>query len=135
MLIDNALMFSNRQSITADGASTNYIDLSNLINLGTGEPVAVVVCVDVVTSGTINFIVQTDNNTSFSSPTAIAQTGNVTPSDNSRIVIPIPPGSATERYMRLFYDWTSGSFSVTAFITEADMIQNEAVYPAGYTIQ
>ena len=143
MLLDAQLLFSDAQAVTVDAATTNYIDLGIARNLFDGKTMAVVMTVDVSadhTTGdeTYSFQIQTDDNTSFSSATAlvtqtIAFSGLTA---GTRVIFPVPVGQLVERYLRMFYDTggTTPTITVTAFLMPLDMVQKDKIYAKGYTI-
>lgn len=143
MIIDSQHLFSDAQAITADAASTNYIDLGVARNLFDGEPMAVVLIVDAAADGTTTdetyeFQIETDDNTSFSSPTDLLahSIGYAALTLASRHILPIPVGAAVERYLRLYYNvgGTSPSVTVTAFLQPLSMIQKDKHYADNITI-
>jgi hypothetical protein len=138
--IDAFNRYSADQALTADAASTNVIDHVNAGRLGDGEPMAVVFTVDVAAAGggTLNFQLQTDDNEAFASAATVCQTGAVAAASltaGAQIVLPIPPGVATERYTRVNYDLTTMTgITVTARLTPMSMIPSGALYPDNITI-
>lgn len=156
MIIDNQLVFSDAQSITVDAVGTNVIDLSVDRSIGNGEPMAVVFCVDVAASQDdgdedYTFDVEYASNAAQSTgrqligrrifesgtPTAPAQDADLLVA-GFKFVIPIPPTalSESERYLGIRYDvtGTTPTITVTAFLQPMSMIQNDVVYPDGFTI-
>ena len=63
MRIDAQNLYSDAQAITADAASTNSIDHGSDRNIGLGEPLSVVIIVDVAAAGggTLAITIQTDD--------------------------------------------------------------------------
>lgn len=137
MIIDSRLEFSVAQAITADAASTNTIDLGSDRDIGVGQAMWVIIQVDVAadaTTGdeTYSIILQTDDNSSFSSATNIA---TYTPTAamltaGSRHVIGMP--LANERYLRLNYDvgGTTPTVTLSAWLTDQEPTKWTA-YPDG----
>lgn len=137
MYVDAQLLFSDAQAVTADAASTNLVDLGVARNLFDGEPLVVVLIVDVAadfTTGdeTYEFEIQTDDNASFSSATdliahAILATALTA---GSKHFIPIPVGAAVERYIRVRYDvgGTTPTITVTAFLAPLSMADKYKAY-------
>lgn len=140
MILDAEQVFSARQAVTADAASTNVIDLGADRDVGTGEPLAVVVICDVELDGTtptIVFQVQTDTVENFASPTLVAQSKTYSAlAAGERVVIPLPPDLPRERYLRLNYDvnGTSPTITVSAFLQPLSMIHSDKTYPDAVTI-
>lgn len=144
MLIDAQCLFSESQAITADANSTNYMDLGTQArNLFDGEPMAVVLIVDVAADHTTGdevyeFQIQTDDNTSFSSATALV-TKTILYSAltaGAKHVLPIPVGSTLERYLQVYYNvgGTTPTITVTAFLQPLNMVQLDKVYDDNVTI-
>lgn len=138
MIIDAQHLFSNAQAITGTVVSTNVIDLLKDRDIGIGEKMAVVVAFPVaLNGGTIDIIVQTDDNEAFSSAvTLIAhpQIAAAAAIAGSRFNIPIPADRRCERYLRVQYTLGANTATVTTFLTGADMVQNENVFPDAITI-
>src|SRR3546814_6230595 len=124
MIMDNTLVFSDGQAITADAGSTNVIDLgatgtpygaaSALVrDIGKGGCnislyVGVVEAFNTLTS--LQISLQVDDNAAFSSAKTVAQSAAIPLADltlGAEIAFPdyVPEGT-DERYMRLYYDVT-----------------------------
>ena len=124
MLIDKLLRFSASQSLaSASGtASTDILDLGadrDMTALGRPLYVAVVLEASGGTSPTLQVIVQTDDNSGFSSAVAL-HTGPALAQASNRVqIIPIP--HTNERYLRLTYTQggASPTATVSAFITDS----------------
>lgn len=143
MYIDSQLLFSDAQAVTADAASTNLVDLGVARNLFDGEPLAVVVQVDVAADvanadETYEFEIQTDDNASFSSATDLLAhvIAGASLTAGSVHVLPVPVGASVERYLRLRYDvgGTTPSITVTAFLQPLSMVQKYKSYADNITI-
>lgn len=143
MILDAQNLFSDAQAVTADAASTNYIDLGVARNLFDGEPMAVVIQVDVAADGTTTdetyeFQIETDDNTSFSSATDLLlhSIGYASLTAGSTHVLPVPVGAAVERYIRVYYNvgGTTPSVTVTAFLQPLSMVQKYKNYADGLVI-
>lgn len=141
MIIDAQHLFSDAQALTATAASTNSIDLGVATTyIGSGEPMCVVIQATVAMGGTSPTMIatlQSDDNSSFSSASTVV----VSPTFSSfaagaKYVLPIPPGTATERYIRLNYTMggTSPTITVDAFLQPMSMVQNYVAYADGITI-
>jgi len=142
MYLDAQLLFSDAQALTATAASTNIVDLGVDGNIGIGEPMAVVVVVDVAlddTTGDETYVidVEADDNSGFSSATTIA-TKTATRGDaaGTRYVLSLPADDSAERYIRVNYTLggTTPTGTVTAFLIPQNMIQNDKYYADGFTI-
>lgn len=142
MYLDAQAQFSDAQALTVTAASTNLIDLGGDHNFGIGEPMSIVIVVDVAadfttTDETYVVDLQTDDNAGFASAASLGSATILGGSAaGSKFVIPVPADSRGERYIRLNYTLggTSPTVSLTAFMIPSNMIQNEVVYPDGYTI-
>lgn len=125
MILDADLQFSDAQSVTATAASTNSLDLSAIRDIGTGQPMYVVMNLAAAMVGAgaiITVTAETDDNSSFSSATT-TQTLGVFPAVSAagtKLVCAIAPDAANERYLRLKYTVSGGtltSSSVDAFLS------------------
>jgi hypothetical protein len=143
MYIDSQLLFSDAQAVSADAASTNLVDLGVARNLFDGEPLAVVLVVDVAADGTTTdetyeFQIETDDNSGFSSPTdlLVHSIGYASLTAGSKHVLPVPVGAAVERYLRVYYNvgGTTPSVTVTAFLQPLSMVDKFKVYADNITI-
>ena len=142
MIHDAQNLFSDAQALTAAAASTNLLDLGSARDLGTGENLFVVLTVDVaLTDGssdsTVTVDLQTDDNSTFNSPTtgqtlftiaALAAIG-------TKYIARIQPGGANERYARLYYTPNNGNLSTGSVTAElVHDVDKFTAYPKGYTI-
>ncbi|HXH24038.1 MAG TPA: hypothetical protein VNI78_02240 [Vicinamibacterales bacterium] len=145
MLLDAQTLLSDAQAVSADAVSTNIIDLGAVRQIGDGNPLAIVICVDVAadaTTGdeTYSFEVQTDDNSGFASPTTLIDQDipRAVLTAGSIHVIPLPTGSnpRLERYLRLNYDvgGTTPSITVTAWVAPLNFVQTAKHYADGITI-
>lgn len=138
--VDAQQTFSDAQALTVTAVSTNLLDHSQDRNLGIGKPLCVVLTVDVAAAGggTLTVTVQSDDNSAFSSPGTVTATGAIAAAAlvaGAQIIIPIPPDTATERFMRLNYTLaTMTGITVTAFLAPIDQVQNATQYAAGITV-
>ena len=102
----------------------------------------VVITVDVAaggTSPTLQATLQSDDNSSFSSAASVVAGPTLAAAamtKGAKFFLPIPPGTLTERYLRMNYTvgGTSPTVTVTAEIQPMSMIQSEAYYKRGYTV-
>lgn len=156
MLIDAQHLFSDAQAVTADAVGTNVIDLSADRNIGAGEPMCVVFCVDVAadqTTGDEDYTFDVEYATNAAqttgrqligrrvfesgTPTAPAQDADLLVA-GFKFVIPIPPValSESERYLGIRYDvtGTTPTITCTAFLTALSMVQGDVQYPDALTI-
>ena len=140
MFIDAQNLFSDAQALTTTAASTNLVDLSADRDIGKGEPMVVVLSLDVATDGTTgdetySVDLETDDNASFSSPAVLSTTAVARSlAAGTQFVIAVP--ATNERYLRLNYTLggTTPTATVTAFLTAASMVQNFVAYPDAITI-
>lgn len=141
MLLDKTLEFSLAQALTATGVSTNYLDLGSDRDIGQGEPLSIMIDATVsadITTGdeTYQVQVQTDDNTSFSSPTTIGAftlTAAQLAAGAPPVQLPFP--LTNERYVRLNYvlGGTTPSVTLNAYLT-LNEYQAKQAYPVGYAI-
>ena len=138
---DRENQFSAAQALTASAASTDVVRVGK--NLGIGEPMCVVITVDVAAKSsdgneTYTAKLQTDDAAAFGSATDIGETVTITRGDpiGTRKIIPVPPNVNADDYLRVYYTLggTNPTVSVTARLMPQAAIQNNAVYPAGNTI-
>jgi hypothetical protein len=135
--VDAQNLYSDAQALVATAASTNIIDHGQDRNLGVGEPLVVVVTVDVAAAGggTLAIAIQADDNSGFASPGTVATTAAIAAAAlgaGALVVIPVPPDLATERFSRLNYTMvTMTGITLTAYLTRANMVQNAVQYASG----
>jgi hypothetical protein len=120
MIVDNSLVFSNHQAITADAASTNIVDIGAA---GTAYGHAAAVARDIGKAAEIPLLVevteafntltslivslQCDEDVAFGSPQTLASRTYALASLTLGAVLPFPaeiPEGTNERYLRLYYD-------------------------------
>ncbi len=126
MYIDKLLELADAQALTATGNTTNTIDLGSDRDVGNGQPLYLVLSLDVAPDGTTGdetyvFTLTTDDNSSFSSATTIlTQTVVRSTAAGTRYVLPIP--SANERYLRGTFTLGGATPSVTysAWLTKEE---------------
>lgn len=137
MIMDRTLLFSDKQAITADAASTNVVDLGATgtvygsaspmvrdIGPGTQIPLIVTVTETFNNLTSMAILVQVDDNSSFSSATTVYTSPAYTLAQlatGAKYLLPdwLPVGT-NERYVRLYYDITGTAPStgkVTAGVT------------------
>ena len=142
MYIDYENQISDAQALTATADSSHYIDLGTDRHISRGAPMALFISVDTAAdtaSGneTYQFQLETDDNTSFSSSTIVADAtiAGSALTAGSRHVIPM--GLSNERYLQGVYTLggTTPSVTITASVQPMNMIASEdVVYPVGYTV-
>lgn len=134
MILSAEDLFSDGQSVTASGASTNYYDLGapgtvlgapgalSISNFSSMIPIWVSADAAATgTSPTCSVQVEQDDNTSFSSATAVGGSFSLGTAAGAVAAIQILPEDITERYIRLQYTLggTSPVFTITAGIVGA----------------
>ena len=146
MIVDAQTVLSDAQALTGTSAviSTNIYDGSSDRNLGTGEPLAVVISFDVALAGTSPtwlVALQTATDAAFTSPVTLFTSQTFSGAANlpaGKILrYLIPQLDEQLQYFRLSYTMggTSPTSTVTATIERADMAQAaEVYYPKNYTI-
>lgn len=143
MIIDAQNTFSINQALTGTSAvaSTDNLDFGTFPrDVGRGEPLAIVLSVDVTAGGTtptLTVTVQTDDNTGFSSAATVLVSPTYTAAQlvaGATFILPLP--SSNERYLRLSYlqGGTSPTVTVSASLQPLSMVQNYASYPDAITI-
>jgi hypothetical protein len=122
MIIDNTLVLSDGQAITADARSTNVIDLGATgtpighatgidrdVGKGCGIPIVVEVTEAFNTLTTLTVSLQSDDNAGFTTPKEIASRtyplAQLTLGAKLSFPAVLPEGT-DERYVSLFYDVT-----------------------------
>ncbi len=156
MYIDDQLLMSDSQALTATAVGTNTIDLGVARSMGNGEALAVVFVVEVAADQTTS-----DEDYTFTveySSSADQSTGYVTmgqrlfesgtpaaPAQNADLLvagykffIPVPPTTAgdDERYLGVRYTLagTTPSITVSAYLAPMSTIDQDVLYADGFTI-
>ena len=123
MIVDDTLVFSDHQAITADAASTNIIDIGAAgtafghgaavrrdIGIGTSIPVFVSVTEAFTNLTSLTISLQTDNDAAFGSPKTVATSAAIAAASlvaGYKFTWPAElPEGTDERYIRLYYDVT-----------------------------
>lgn len=147
MLIDKQTEFSSAQAITASAASTNYIDLNSVRNIGAGEPMYLVLHVttaftDASSDSTVTPSLETDSDSGFATALATIRTYDVFAALTAANTIrkyrlePVTDAGPYKRYIRMYYTVANGNLStgaISAFLLQD--VQAWTAYAAGYTIQ
>ena len=146
MLIDNNLLFSDAQAITATAASSNQIDTGPLFSgntgrrLGHGKRAYVFISVDTAftdsgSDSTVTVTLRTDDNSSMSSPTVVATLTTLAAltAAGTKVFFPIPMGTY-ERYIDLNYTLANGNLT-TGAVTAGIVLDADDYYTTapGYT--
>jgi hypothetical protein len=141
---DRENQYAGAQALTVSVASTDLIDHGIDRNLGLGEPMCVVITLDVAADATDNdetytAKLQTDSDLAFGSATDVGETVTITRGDaaGSRYIIPIPADTKMERFSRLYFTLggSTPTVTVTARLMPQRLVQSPNVFFAkGYTI-
>jgi hypothetical protein len=135
-ILDTMARFSNAQSIAAgvgDVVSTDIYDTGAQADAGIGEETYLEIrTVAAVTSGggaTVQFVLQTDDNPSFSSPREFPLTAALALSaltaNTRQVLTRLPVG--LERYLRVIY--RIGTATTTGGTASAYLLKNPQVAP------
>jgi hypothetical protein len=122
MVLDKEQMFSEGQAVTNSQASTNYIDLGSVRDIGVGEPLDVLfispVAAQSTGSSTLVIALETDTQSSFATKVTLAQSAAIAKAAitaGAELWRPRVP-AGVQRYLRAFYtvgtaDLTAGTFT------------------------
>jgi len=145
-ILDAQTLLSDAQAITADAVSTNTYDAGATTpqrDIGGGEPLAVVITVDVAadaTTGdeTYSFEVIQSAAANLGTPDVLIDR-TVAAADlyaGAQVVIPLPPGAQTKRYLGLNYNvgGTTPTITCTAYILPQNFAPQIKSYADGFTI-
>lgn len=134
MILDKLNLFSNAQAVNSSSGSTDVFDLSTSSPCGGGEEFEVLIHVDTAVeaagAATVQFKLQTDDNSAFSSPTTLVQTDAIPKATlvaGYQIKLRFKPGALMERYLRLYYAVATGPLTAGAFTA--------AMLPVGFGTQ
>lgn len=140
MYLDSLGQFSNAQALTGTAVSTNVIDLTSDRNIGVGEPMAVVISVDVALDGTTGdetYVVTLQTGTT-ATPTTVIGTITMTRGDaaGTQYVFILPADSTVQTFLRLNYTLggTTPTGTLSADLKPLSMVQNDDVYAASVNI-
>jgi hypothetical protein len=125
MYVDAQLLFSDAQAVTASAASTNYLDLGSVRDIGTGEPLYLVSIVDIAmtdsgSDSTITVSLQGDSTTTFTPDGSENMFVFAAASAAGTIKIArLNPDSAPlqYRYVQAYYTAANGNLSTGSFTT------------------
>lgn len=148
MILDAQTQLSNAQDVTgADAYSTNTYDTgasSPSRRIGDGEPMCAVVTVDTAAGAdggsftdTFDFMVVDSPNANLGSHTVLAQRRIAAAAlvAGAIIVIPIPPGTNTQRYVGMRYELgADDTVSVSAWIVPQSFVAKLMTYAKGYVV-
>jgi hypothetical protein len=141
MILDAQTTLSDFQALAASGVSTNLIDFTKVRNLGVGEPLALVLTLDVAadaTDGNETYTaqLQTDTTAAFGAPVAVGPVITITRGDaaGKKYTILLPNDASFKQFVRLNYvlGGTTPSVTLTAEIVPAFDVQNaDTIFPVG----
>jgi len=147
MKLDKETLLWSDAALSATGVSTNKYDFGHTAGgFGTGEPVAMIVTVDVAAkvTGTETYefqVVQATADDGTTGQDVLVSVPFTTALAGTRlkagaiVVVPIPPGSVTKRYLcGKFVGANTPTITVTAFFAPLNFAQVTKDYPKGYTI-
>lgn len=142
MILDKQLQLSDSQALTATAVATNVIDLGAARDVFAGEPMCIIMNVEVAAdftsaNETYAFGIETDDNAGLSSATVLS---TVTLAASvltlkSVHILPIPVATM-ERYLGLRYTLggTTPTVTVSAHVIPLNQAQQYRVYADGFAI-
>ncbi len=147
-ILDALTMLSDGQAVTdTDAYSTNTIDLGDVTpnrSIGDGEPLAIVVTVDVgpaepagSLTDAFDFIAVESVNANLGSHAVMCQrrVAAALLTAGAMVVLPIPPGLPTSRYIGARYEVGTGdTITVSAHLVPLSFISKLKTYARGYVI-
>lgn len=145
MYIDALLLLSNGQQITADAVSTNTIDTNPTVaspapQIGTGEPMGLAMVITAVGTNTGSAKIQAIQSAAanLGSPDVIGEVDLVTADlvAGKAILVPIPPGYGSKRYLGANYDITGTvDFTVKTWLVPQELFSILAkAYAKNYVV-
>jgi len=156
MFLDAELQFSDSQAVTTSAVGTNVIDLGINRSIGNGEPVAVVINIEVAadqTTGDEDYTFEVEYSTDAAQTTGrqligrrVYESGTPTaPAQDAdllvvgyKVIIPVPPTTTDEsaRYLGVRYvtAGTSPTVTVSAYLQPMSMIDASNDYASGFTV-
>lgn len=141
MYVDNNLMMSDAQAVTASAASTKSIDTGlALRDIGSGEPVYLLIKVDTTaTSGgttTVDFALQDSADNSSFADTGVKVSGIAKATlvaGYQVLAVPLPIG--LRRYIQVYYTVNTNNLTAGAFTaTLVKDLQANVARPSGFTV-
>jgi len=128
MILDNSLVMSDAQAVTAAARSTNVIDTAKSVptaGVGAGYPIKVLFKIDeaFATAATVRIQLQTDGDVAFGSAATLYDSGTVSVAAlplNKTIEV-VLPSTGVERYLSAYYtpntEASAGKISAFALLT------------------
>lgn len=135
MIFDKENLFSNAQAVTDSQASTNIIDLGVSRDIGHGRAIEVAGYVGTTVlsggSSTVNFLLQTDTQSSFATSVTLYQTGAIAKATlvagYKFMGLKLPEG--VQRYLRLYYTLATADLTTGTFTAGLLLDRQQLVYP------
>ena len=143
MILDKDLQLSDSQALTATAVATNVIDLGAARDIFSGEPMCIMMNVEVAAdftsaNETYAFGIETDDNSSLSSATVLSSVTLAASvlTAKSVHILPIPSAATLERYLGLRYTLggTTPTVTVSAHLIPLSMAHKYRLYADGITI-
>ena len=142
MINDYQAKLSKSQALTATGVSTDYYDSGTVYDWSRGEPMGVLVTVDVAADyttedETYSFSVETDNDSAFGSATTLVAKTVAAASlqVGDKVVLPFHVGAKQNTRAAYTLGGTSPSITVTAEVKPlCDIATETSNLPSGYTV-
>ena len=133
MYVDALLQFADAQTLTADAASDNVIDLGVARDIGAGRDLYVVVNVTTTLAGTLQVNIESDDNDAFSSATVKADIGSFAAAApaGSVLLYKLSPDVMDERYIRLDFNGATAGVVDAFMTTDVDAYTN---YASGFVV-
>ncbi|MBP0581864.1 hypothetical protein J8I29_21220 [Labrys sp. LIt4] len=143
MILDQQLLLSDKQAITASAVSTNTIDLTQPRDLGPGDSLELVIRVNTALTGgtSVQFAYITSASADLSSPSVIVQTPAIPAasltagSEWLRVQVPaLSLDAQRQRYLGVQYT-VAGTFAAGT-VTAGLVADREAIvnYPSGLNV-
>jgi hypothetical protein len=144
MILDAQTTLSDFQAFAATGASTNIIDFTKARSIGVGEPLALVITLDVAadaTDGNETYTAQleTDTTAAFGAPVAVGAVITITRGDaaGKKYTLLLPNDASIKQFLRLklTLGGTTPSVTLTAELVPASDVQvADTIYASGFVI-
>lgn len=143
MYVDQNLVMSDAQAVTATASSTKSIDTATALrNIGSGEPIEVIILVTttcLASGGASNVTFSVDDSADNSTFAVIAQSPAIAKAtlvagyEAFRVMLP----RTTRRYIQVTYTVDTNNLTagaLTAYLAPEGFRQDNVARPPGYTI-